>query len=173
MKTILVLLVAVGSVAGSVVAQTTAVTPVTSTMKSKKHAKVQAVVPLTIPATAVDQGDGTFKYVDNKGAAWIYRKTPFGVSRSLETAVTAQNTGQTPFGASKSKTVSAPAAAPSSLTEDANSKVNAVANGDKIEFSHSTPFGVTKWQKSKNDLTPDEQKIWDREQAAGQTKGNQ
>ena len=55
----------------------------------------------------------------------------------------------------------------SASKDDPNEKATAVATGDNIEFSRPSPFGITKWQKNKNDLTPDEQKIWSREQAKG------
>jgi hypothetical protein len=128
----------------------------TSTPKVVK--KPTPVAPLTIPASAVKQSDGNYRYVDAKGTAWIYRNTPFGVSRATEAAVKA-NAAMAQAG---SVTASAGSAKPA---QDRDEKVTAVANGDTIQFARPTPFGVTRWSKSKSDLTPDEQKIWDREQA--------
>jgi hypothetical protein len=173
MKMILVMAIAAGSVYGqSTPAGTTAPEPTSPSHPRSKKTKAPTP-PLTIPKTAVDQGDGSFRYVDPKGTAWIYSQTPFGVSRSLESAVTGQATGKTPFGQSKSQAaaVAALTAAPASNKEsdDPDAKVTAVAKGDTIEFARPTPFGVTKWQKKKNDLTPGEQRIWERVQP----KGNQ
>jgi hypothetical protein len=173
MKTILVMALAAGSIYGqSTPASTTAPVPTSASHPRSKKTKAPTA-PLTIPKTAVDLGDGSFRYVDPKGTAWIYSQTPFGVSRSLESAVSAQPTGKTPFGQSKTQTaaIAAVTSAQASTKEsdDPNAKVTAIAQGDTIEFSRPTPFGVTKWQKNKNDLTPDEKKIWERVQP----KGNQ
>jgi hypothetical protein len=171
MKIIFVMALVAGSVYGQSAAATTTAPAATSatTVRSKKT-KVPTA-PLTIPKTAVDQGDGSFRYVDPKGTAWIYRQTPFGVSRSLESTVSAQATGKTPFGQSKSQAAAIAAVTTAQASgkdsDDINAKVTAVAQGDTIEFSRPTPFGVTKWQKNKNDLTPDEQKIWERVQPKG------
>jgi len=166
--------------AGSTFAQTTT-TPAAKTatapsmqsnaksVKTRKPGKPTAV--LTIPQTAVDQGDGSFRYLDPKGVAWIYRSTPFGVSRSLESATSAAPAGQTPFGPSKGQAAAAPAVAHAEVKpgtqDDPDAKVTAVAKGDTIEFTRPTPFGITKWQKNKNALTPAEQKIWARLQPKG------
>jgi hypothetical protein len=146
-----------------------ATTSAQSNAKSKKTAKPAA--PVTIPASAVDQGDGSFRYVDPKGTAWIYRKTPFGISRATEASLLGHTAGETPFGTAKGQAgpVAAPAAPKPGSADDPDSKVTAVEKGDMIEFTRPTPFGVTKWQKNKNDLNASEKKIWDRLQP----KGNQ
>ena len=166
MKMILVMSVAVGSMLAQSAPSTAPPPAAKSTAKSKKPAKA-ATPPLTIPKEAVDQGDGSFRYVDKKGTPWIYRQTPFGVSRSLESTVLGANPGQTPFGQSKGQAAPSVTTASANASEDPNEKATAVAKGDMIEFSRPTPFGITKWQKSKNDLTPDEQKIWSRVQPKG------
>ncbi len=38
-----------------------------------------------IPADAVKDADGDYHYTDAQGKKWIYRKTPFGVSRMEDT----------------------------------------------------------------------------------------
>ncbi len=128
----------------------------TTTPKVAK--KPAPVAPLTIPASAVKQPDGNYRYVDAKGTAWIYRNTPFGVSRATEATVKAN--------AAMAQTASPTDAMGSTKpAQDRDEKVTAVASGDTIQFARPTPFGVTRWSKNKTDLTPDEQKIWDREQA--------
>ena len=114
------------------------------------------VAPLTIPASAVKQPDGNYRYVDPKGTAWVYRNTPFGVSRATEASVQAQAAALSQAPADSAGIKSA---------QDRDEKVTAVATGDTVEFTRPTPFGVTRWSRSKADLTPDEQKIWEREQA--------
>jgi len=119
--------------------------------------KPTRVAPLTIPASAVKQPDGNYRYVDAKGTPWIYRNTPFGVSRATEATVKAN--------AALAEEASPPAMTGAKPAQDRDEKVAAVATGDTIQFARPTPFGVTRWSKNKTDLTPDEQKIWDREQA--------
>jgi hypothetical protein len=173
MKMIFVIALAAVSVYGQSTPASSSAPQPTSAAHPKSKATKAATPPLTIPKTAVDLGDGSFRYVDPKGTAWIYSQTPFGVSRSLESAVSGQATGKTPFGQSKSQAAAIAAVttaqASNKESDDPNAKVTAVAKGDIIEFSRPTPFGITKWQKNKNDLTPDEQKIWERVQP----KGNQ
>src|ERR1035437_6242305 len=41
--------------------------------------------PAAIPAEAVQGTDGDYHYTDRQGKKWIYRKTPFGVTRLEDT----------------------------------------------------------------------------------------
>ena len=90
---------------------------------------------VTIPANAVMTDDGSFRAVDKKGKAWIYRKTPFGVSKTEEKAIPA----------------------PEPPLEDTVTK--ATVSGDTVHFEKPTPFGVTKWDKKTADLNANEQRI--------------
>lgn len=167
MKTVLLIALAAGSMFAQTASTSANANPAPA--KTKKTAK-PVTAALTIPTTAVAQADGSFRYVDKKGTPWIYRQTPFGVSRSLESTVQGKTVGQTPFGPSKSQTAAVAAvttkASPKSV-DDPDAKVTAVAKGDMIEFTRPTPFGVTKWEKKKVDLTADEQKVWSREEPKG------
>ena len=144
-----------------------ATVPVTAA-NSKPQKSVQGthmVKPIQIPATAVKTSEGHYRDVDAHGKAWIYSETPFGVSRVPEHPTLSPSSGtvQTPFGPTPSAKTSAPA--PAAVTADRTAHVTAVAKGDMIHFERPTPFGATSWDKSKSSLTPEEQKIWEREQS--------
>ncbi len=106
----------------------------------KKPAKkpVNQPAPITIPAGAVETEDGSFRYTDAQGKKWLYRNTPFGVSRVED----------------KPKVETAP-------QEDTLTK--ATVNGDTVYFEKPSPFGVVKWQKKKSELDAQEQRIVDRQ----------
>lgn len=86
--------------------------------------------PNTIPAGAKEVSTGTYRWVDSKGVAWIYQRTPFGVMKSVE------------------KNVPPPDPANISVREE----------GDTLYFEMPFPFGgVQKWTKKKGEtLTDDE-----------------
>jgi hypothetical protein len=112
------------------------------TTKKKPAAKVAAkpappvAKNLEIPKDATPNPDGTYSWSDKAGKKWIFSKTPFGVSKIEETGVP-----------------SAFASAP------VGQFVKAVEVGDKVKFERQSPFGTTKWEKNKADLTDDEKAI--------------
>ena len=94
---------------------------------------------LTIPTGAVQVSPGLYRWSDKDGKAWMYRRTPFGVSRW------------------------------EAHSEAANQKAiveqtTAVEQGDSVRFERVTPFGKRTWVKKKTDLDEAEQKIWARRQ---------
>ena len=102
--------------------------------------KVTKVPPSpTIPADAVPVGDGSFRYTDKAGKKWIYRNTPFGVSKSEERP---------------------PAQAVQNIADDPTKTQDA---GDSVKFTRPTPFGDKVWTKKKTDLDGYEKSIWDRD----------
>lgn len=130
MKTVLLIGVAFLAV-GAAAAQTGA-EPRHSVAKS-------GVKPITIPKGAVKTDDG-YRVVDSKGKVWIYRETPFGITKSAYKAPE-------------------PVVAPDPAHE---TRVSAKEAGDSVLFERTGPFGVSHWQKKKTELTPEEQAIWDR-----------
>jgi hypothetical protein len=104
-------------------------------------AKVQEV---TIPADAVEVEPYTYRYTDPQGKKWIYRKTPFGISRAEDKPVAADDS-----------------------KKDENARLidatSAVEEGDTIRFERPGPFGLTKWQRKKTQLNEVERAVWDRE----------
>lgn len=116
-----------------------AVTLSTAAAQTAHRHAAKAVQPLTIPKGALKTDDG-YRVVDAKGKVWIYRETPFGVTKAAYKA---------PL----------PVVAPDPSKD---TKVTAQEAGDSILFQRTGPFGVSHWQKKKDALTPDEQAIWNR-----------
>ena len=104
-------------------------------------AKAEPLKPIQIPAGAVETEPGFFRYTDSAGKKWIYRKTPFGVSRWEDK----------------------PSDAPKATPFEDNTK--AFEEGDAIRFERTTPFGVAKWVKKKSELDDQERSIWERTKA--------
>jgi hypothetical protein len=92
---------------------------------------------MTLPPGAKLVEPGTYTFTDKDGKKWIYRQTPFGLSRAEDKPVEA-----------------APAAAgpPITATED----------GDIVRFERPGPFGVYRWEKKKSELADDERAAWER-----------
>ena len=115
--------------------------------KTPKPAAKNVVKPVEIPKGAIKDADGTYRYTDAKGKKWIYRKTPFGISRA------------------EGKAVEDPKV--EDLKKDENLRLidatTAVEEGDNIRFERSGPFGVAKWERKKTELNEVEHAVWDRE----------
>ncbi len=142
MKTVLALLIATAMVFASQTdtAPNTKKTAVTKKKTTKAVAAAKPATPvaqpLVIPKDAVPNADGSYAYTDKTGKKWIYNKTPFGVSRMQDMGV-----------------------AGSSATEPKGQFVKAVESGDSVKFERQSPFGTTKWEKKKTDLTDEERAI--------------
>jgi hypothetical protein len=114
--------------------------------QTKKPAPPPKVIkPLEIPKGAVETEPGTFRHTDAAGKKWVYRKTPFGVSRMEEK------------GAGAAAEPAKPAAA------DSYQNVRAFEEGDSIRFERPGPFGVSQWKTKKSDLNASERAVWTRE----------
>ncbi|MCU1326728.1 MAG: hypothetical protein JWN34_2098 [Bryobacterales bacterium] len=116
--------------------QSTSAKKKTATKAPAKPA-TNVVKPLVIPPDATPNPDGTYAWSDKAGKKWTFAKTPFGISKVEDTA------GQP----------SAFASAP------VGQFVKAVEVGDKVKFERQSPFGPTKWEKNKADLTDEERAI--------------
>jgi hypothetical protein len=111
--------------------------------KKKSAAKpASSTAELKLPAGATMVEPGTYTYTDAQGKKWIYRKTPFGLSRAEDKPAPADAVPAPPPGAGMT------------ATED----------GDSVRFERPSPFGVYKWQKKKSDLTDDERAAWEHSQ---------
>src|ERR1700722_19873836 len=92
--------------------------------KKEESAKKTAVVTgLTLPAGAKKVEPGTYTYTDAQGKKWIYRQTPFGLSKAED------------------KPAPEPTAAPAGVV------TTATEDGDTIRFERPGPFGIYRWQK--------------------------
>ena len=119
--------------------------PASATAKAADTAK-----PSGIPTDAVKDADGDYHSTDAQGKKWIYRKTPFGVSRM-------EDTGE------RQTAKAAPDGAGIKATED----------GDKVRFERPGPFGVWKWEKKKSELNEDEKAALQNSQADSKTASKQ
>jgi hypothetical protein len=106
-------------------------------------AKVQEVV---VPAGAVEVQPNIYRFTDPQGKTWIYNKTPFGVSRMEDRAVSVEETQKAQDG-----------------TARLIAGTTAVEDGDSIRFERDSPFGRMKWQRKKTELNEVERAAWDRE----------
>jgi hypothetical protein len=115
--------------------------------KKAKPAPANKAQEVTIPAGAVEVKPYTYRFTDAQGKKWIYRKTPFGISRAED------------------KAVEDPKAVDPKREENARliDATSAVEDGDTVRFERPGPFGVTKWQRKKTELNEVEHAVWDRE----------
>jgi hypothetical protein len=92
-----------------------------------------------IPAGAVKVGD-TYRYTDAQGRKWIYRQTPFGLSR-----------------------VSAEEAAAVGKTPDVTARfMRATDHGDTVSFERPSPFGTYRWEVKKSQMDASERAAYER-----------
>ncbi len=112
----------------------------TATSKKKLAAKAAPTAQAnTIPADATANPDGTYSYTDKAGKQWTYNKTPFGISK-IENVSAGSGGAMT--------------AAP------APSTVKSTDHGDTVLFEKPTPFGTSKWEKKKSELSDEERSIF-------------
>ena len=102
----------------------------------------------TVPAGAEKLGPETWRYKDPSGKTWIYRRTPFGVTRSEEDEKAAPETAAGPA-----------------------SQIIAVEDGDSVRFVRRTPFGERKWSRKKTELDEMERAAWERAQKKQKSAG--
>jgi len=95
-------------------------------------AKPAAPVEVTVPPDATPVGPYAWRHTDKNGKTWIYRKTPFGLSKVEEQPMTS----------------AAPMPPPP--------KVKVVDNGDSYRFEKPTPMGPRVWERKKTELTEEE-----------------
>jgi len=107
-----------------------------------------AAKPAGIPAAAVKAGD-SYRYTDAQGRQWIYRQTPFGVSR-------------TPAEDNAAKT------APAQPKPGDN--IRATDHGDTVRFERPGPFGMYRWERKKSDLDAAERAALERQAGADQDR---
>ena len=112
--------------------------------KDKPAQQAQQRGPITIPPDAVQIGPQAYRYKDADGKSWIYRQTPFGISKMEER--TGYDAPSTPMQAS-----------PAAPSTPSSAKVRAVDKGDSVRFEQETPMGKRVWDRKKTDLSPQEQ----------------
>jgi hypothetical protein len=107
--------------------------------------------PMPIPAEAVLAADGDYHYTDPQGKKWIYRKTPFGVTRMEDTPQLTSTRGPDASGAF----------------------IKATEDGDIVRFERQGPFGLWKWEKKKSELDEGEKAALANSRANSKTASKQ
>ena len=107
--------------------------------------------PMPIPAEAVLGADGEYHYTDPQGKQWIYRKTPFGVTRMQDT----------------------PQLAAANAAAASGAGIKATEDGDTVRFERQGPFGLWKWEKKKSELDATEKAALANSQASNNTGSKQ
>lgn len=110
------------------------------TTQPQQQAQQQRKGPVTIPPDAVQIAPQVYRHTDTDGKTWLYRMTPFGISKMEDHTL--------PEG-------SVPAAPPAKPAI----KVRATESGDSVRFEQSTPMGNRVWERKKSELTAQE-KAW-------------
>jgi hypothetical protein len=120
--------------------------------KGKTKAAPKPATPaaqqVVIPKDATPNANGTFSYTDKAGNKWIYRKTPFGIAKIADMS------GFAPV----------IAAAP------AGQFLKTTDNGETVKFERQSPFGTTKWEKKKSELTDEERSMVELQSAKAEQK---
>jgi hypothetical protein len=112
--------------------------------QAEKSKPKPAPAPLTVPAGAVQKDANTYTYTDEAGKKWIYRRTPFGVTRFEPRDTTSADQ--------------------ENVRKDA-ALIQAFDDGDSVRFERPGPFGVYRWKQKKTELSAVEQAAWDRARA--------
>jgi len=99
---------------------------------------------LTVPDDAVETSPGLYRWTDKDGKVWMYRRSPFGVSR-----FPAEPGDMKPQEAKE---------------QSSAQRVTAVEEGDSIRFEQNTPFGKRTWTRKKAELSESEKTIWEQQQ---------
>jgi hypothetical protein len=95
----------------------------------------------TVPQGAKEIEPNLYRYTDAEGKTWMYRKTPFGISKWEDKPVPPKpDTGAAP---------------PVAITD----------LGDSVQFDRPTPFGNSRTIRKKAELTDDEKALIQREEA--------
>lgn len=118
-------------------------TPPPAARRASKPVKSAAAVPaVEVPKDATQVDASNWHAVDAQGKAWIYHKTPFGVSKYAEGDV------PKPVVATKNP-------------------VRATDLGDHYHFEQSMPFGKREWDRKKDALTDSDREILKAQEQSG------
>lgn len=141
MKTLACIFLIGASLAADEAAQTAPRPAAKPAPAAARQPRKTIVVP-TVPKGAVQTSPGLFRWTDPDGQVWMYRSTPFGVSKWQVDAA-------------------------DPVRDPLVDQTTAVETGDSIRFERATPFGKHVWVRKKTDLDDTEQRIWARQQRKG------
>jgi hypothetical protein len=133
-----------------------------------------AAAEAAIPKGATEVEPGVFKHKDASGKSYTYRKTPFGVIKSVDGVTADKPAEATPAAPAKTTgAVSTPQATPfGDIKKQTQAQIKVVDKGDTLEFERTSPFGGIRWKNKKDQLTPEEREAWERT-LSGATTGPQ
>jgi hypothetical protein len=123
--------------------KTTAQKPKTQPRQATAAQKANPPVT-TIPDGAKLVEPNLYRYTDPAGKTWMYRQTPFGISR-WEDSPAAATTAAPPV--------------------DASEPVAVTDLGDSVRFEKKTAFGASKWVRKKSELTDEEKALLAKQQS--------
>jgi|SRR5208283_3111410 len=136
--------------------QAAADTNTTKTTKSTKTSQASqpqaSGIANSIPKDAEPLGQGRYRAVDAGGVAWIYQKTPFGITRTRESEAASKAGQSSPFGGPMQTRQAA------SKPDGPVNSVTAFPRGDEIRFEKESPFGKSVWTKKRTDELNDVEK---------------
>jgi hypothetical protein len=115
---------------------------------------------MTVPKGATEVEPGVYKYTE-AGKTYTFRKTPFGIVKSLDEP--AKNTAEKPTDTKKESSQSR--ATPFGTVKTSSEQTDLLKvteRGDMLEFEHPSPFGPYRWKRNKNELTATERQAWER-----------
>jgi hypothetical protein len=119
--------------------------PTTTPTQGKLTPEQKAASALpTVPQGAQEAGPNLYRFTDPQGKVWMYRKTPFGVSKWEEKPGEQQPRVGTP----------------------ASGGLTATDLGDSVQFQRATPFGPQKWTRKKSEMTDDEKAAFAAQESA-------
>jgi hypothetical protein len=128
-----------------------------------------------VPKGAERISPDVHRYVDKDGKAWLYRQTPFGITKTAEEQASTKaqapeasssGTRMTPFGETKAGGAIEETARGRQSSGGSAVKTNVIEDADSLRFERPSPFGVYKWSRKKTELTADEQRLWDEHKAS-------
>ena len=125
-----------------------------------------AAAEASIPKGATEIEPGVFKHKDASGKAFIYRKTPFGVTKSVEGAA-ADKPAEAPAPKEPAASASPQATPFGDLKKQTHAQIKVVEKGDTLEFERTSPFGGVRWTNKKDQLTAEEREAWERTRSGG------
>jgi hypothetical protein len=96
-----------------------------------------------IPAGAKEVRPYTYSFTDAAGTKWMYRQTPFGLTKWQDSDI------------------------PKAAMPEQPNPVSAADLGDRIRFERKTPFGQYVWTKKKTELSGDEKGLLAIAESAG------
>jgi hypothetical protein len=99
----------------------------------------------SVPAGAKRIDAYTWHHTDAKGKEWVYRQTPFGLTKAPK----------------QTKVEELP---------DSDVPVQVEDKGQKLVFKRINAFGAQTWERAKIELNEDEKRYWDLSKKSGATK---